>query len=216
MIDMIELLTKEAYRIAKEGDYSRSLKVARALLAYGMTTKKLEALTQSLALTHITHYKKSVHFGVVNESDYRISDTFGNSYIGISADASSKFYVKSPVYVRDGNCHEVLFPLDGHWYYVCLKGGRNYGGLVVYADDKDSSLGVIPYFDLEGIKAQAQELIAELGDAELGDVDSHVWERPENFSMPSMDYRHLQHAQTALALEALGIAPKKNELYQSY
>jgi len=208
---MRDLLLKEAYRIAKEGDYSDALKVARALLAYGMTTKKLESLTQSLALTHILHCEEPVYFGVVKESEYRISETLGDNYIGVSPDALSKFYIKRPVYARDSNCHEVLFQLDGKWFYVCLKGGGDYGGQVVYADNSyDYSLGLIPYFDLEKIKAKAQELIAE-----LGDVDYYVWERPDNFSMPYVDYRPLQQAQTALALEALGVMPKTNEFSKS-
>jgi len=189
-------IQEDAYNFAKRDQIYFAQKVIGALVAYGFSDEEIEALRKNVGITYLKHCDNPI-FGGVDYYDYRLATVDdngedGKQYIGLSPYAYRTFSVTDFVYVRNGKSQVVLFEFEKAWFYINLS--KNYGGRVVTFHYNKA--WVIPYFDLEWIKAKAQERIRNL--------EYHEWELPENFSMASSEFEATQQEQTELALDHYG------------
>jgi len=205
MISLHKGLEQEAYRFAKLGKIYEAQKILDTLAMLGLGIEDIEALRSNVGMTFLKNHEGHPKFGVIEPfylrhavvGDYKGED---RQYIGLSPYTYYRFLTFAPYYSKKYERKEFLYNNGVDLFYIYIPKDESkepYGGLVVEA--YDGEYAVLPYFDLEGLKAKAQELIAE-----LGDVDYYVWERPKNFSMDSADYAHIQEAQTELALDHYG------------
>jgi hypothetical protein len=206
---LTEVLAQEAYGFAERKDIESAIKIVDILKVLGMGDKEIEALRRDVGIAYLKRCK-TVKLGVVEpyalcfatvdtKDEY---ESVSNQYIGLSPDAQPTFKVIRPVYYKDFSSQKVLYPRGKAWYYMCLKDGGDYGGIVMQACD--GVYWVLPYFNLEEIKMLAQECIRE-----LGDVDSHTWERPANFLASSAEWKYAQQVQSELACKYHGLAPSE-------
>ena len=209
MISLHKGLEQEAYHLAKLGKICEAQKLVDTLVILGLGVEEIKALRSNVGMTFLKNHEEHPKFGVIEPfylrhavvGDYKGED---RQYIGLSPYAYYRLMAFVPYYSKKYSekyeQKEFLYNNGVDWFYIYIPKDESkapYGGLVVEA--YKGECGVLPYFDLEGIKAKAQELIDE-----LGDVDYHVWERPKNFSMDSADYAHIQEEQTELALDHYG------------
>ena len=205
MISLHKGLEQEAYHLAKLGKICEAQKLVDTLVILGLGVEEIKALRSNVGMTFLKNHEEHPKFGVIEPfylrhavvGDYKDEDT---QYIGLSPYAYYRFLTFAPYYSKKYERKEVLYNNGVDWFYINIPADKSkepYGGLVVGA--YKGEYWVLPYFDLEKIKAQAQECIRE-----LGDVDYYTWESPKNFSMDSAECTLLQEAQTELALDHYG------------
>ena len=207
MSNLQEMLAEKAYDFAKGNDPYRANKMIDTLVSLGMVEEEIEAIRREVGITYLKQCKDPVKFGVV-ESFYLRHATVDaydkgedTQYIGLSPYGHYRFLTYAPFYSKKYGRKEVLSQLARDWYYINIPKDESkapYGGLVVSA--YRGEYWVLPFFDLEQIKALAEKHIRNLGDA-----DSHAWESPENFTKEFSEYEHLYKLHTALALEHYGL-----------
>jgi len=205
MTNLQWMLEQEAYGFAERKDIESAIKIVDILKVLGVPEEEIAELRNKVGLTYLKRCKEvkfgivppyALHTATVDADDEHESDD--NQYIGLSPYALQTFQVSRPIYYKELRNKKVLFPQNGKWYYVSLKDGGDYGGRVIHAHD--GVYWVIPFFNLERIKMLAQEHIRE-----LGDVNSHVWERPENFWTKPAECEYVQHVETKLAVKHYGL-----------
>jgi len=211
MSNLQEMLAEKAYDFAKGNDPYRANKMIDTLVSLGMVEEEIEAIRREAGITYLKQCKDPVKFGVI-EPFYLRHAVVGaydkgedTQYIGLSPYAYYRFLTFVPYYSKKYERKEVLYNNGVDWFYINIPADKSkepYGGLVVGA--YKGEYWVLPYFNLEKIKAQAQECIRE-----IGDVEYYTWESPKDFSMDSADYAHIQEQQTWLALSYYGLPFKE-------
>jgi len=207
MSNLQEMLAEKAYDFAKGNDPYRANKMIDTLVSLGMVEEEIEAIRREAGITYLKQCKDPVKFGVI-EPFYLRHAVVGaydkgedTQYIGLSPYAYYRFLTFVPYYSKKYERKEVLYNNGVDWFYINIPADESkapYGGLVV--DAYKGEYWVLPFFDLEQIKALAEKHIRNLGDA-----DSHAWESPENFTKVFSEYEHLYKLHTALALEHYGL-----------
>jgi len=210
MVNATEFLIQEAYRFAKEGKIYEAQKVLGMLHIYGLSDKVAD-MREEIGLAYLKDAYHPVHFGLVQHMNFRISTIYDythydHAFIGLSPYATDSFGVRSPIYKKYGNSHEVLFKVGDMWVYgnfTQVNGEDDfYCGQVVSATT--GRLRVIPFFETTEIKALARKAIDN-----LKNVGFYVWKFPEDFDMAPSEYEATQQEQTKLALAHYGLTPKE-------